>query len=61
MAGCGVLLAKEDIGVTKFIHQCTTIPPLMELAARALHCVLKGEFGLLSITERCTDKDLLHD
>ena len=47
MCGCSVLLEEVDMGVTKFICECTTIPPLLELAARSLHCVLKGESDLL--------------
>ena len=45
VAGCSVLLEKGDIGVTKLIHECQVIPPLLELAARSLHCHLKGEFS----------------
>ena len=44
VAGCSVLLEKGDIGVTKFIHECQLVPPLLELAARTLHCHLKGQF-----------------
>ena len=47
VAGCSVLLEKGDIGATRFIHECPVIPPLLELAARTLHCYLKGEFSSL--------------
>ena len=40
-----MLIETKNLGVTKVVSECPVVPPMLELAARSLHCALRGEAG----------------
>ena len=43
VAGCNVLMEEREMAAVKVVHKCQVVLPLLELAARSLHCVLRGD------------------